>query len=89
MDHGSHSNLRLAAVAFARELLCLNRAGSMLNITTQWQDPQFLNFCYKSKYEKTGHMLKPLVPKFRSYLSVRLRDIAEKQVRLKLKPIVK
>ena len=33
-------------------------------------------------------MLKPLVPKFRSDLSVRLRDIAEKQVPAKLKPIV-
>ena len=33
-------------------------------------------------------MFKPLVPKFRSDLSVRLRDIAEKQVPAKLKPIV-
>ena len=33
-------------------------------------------------------MLKPLVPKLRSGLSVRLRDIAEKQVPAKLKPIV-
>ena len=33
-------------------------------------------------------MLKPPVPKFRPDLSVRLRDIAEKQVPAKLKPIV-
>ena len=33
-------------------------------------------------------MLKPLVSKFRSDLSVRLRDIAVKQVPAKLKPIV-
>ena len=33
-------------------------------------------------------MLKPPVPKFRSNLSVRLRDIAEKQVPAKQKPIV-
>ena len=33
-------------------------------------------------------MLKPLVAKFRSDLSVHLRDIAEKQVPAKLKPIV-
>ena len=33
-------------------------------------------------------MLKPLVPKFRSDLSVRLRNIAEKQVPEKLKPII-
>ena len=39
-------------------------------------------------YEKLVHMLKPLAPKFRYDLSVRLRDIAEKQVPTKLKPIV-
>ena len=33
-------------------------------------------------------MLKPLVPKFCSDLFVRFRDIAEKQVPVKLKPIV-
>ena len=33
-------------------------------------------------------MLKPLVPKFRSALSSRLKDITEKQVPAKLKPIV-
>ena len=33
-------------------------------------------------------MLKPLVPKFRSDISPRLKDIAEKQVPAKLKPIV-
>ena len=39
-------------------------------------------------YEKLGYMLKPLVPKFRSDLSVRLRDITEKQFPAELKPIV-
>ena len=33
-------------------------------------------------------MLKPLMPKFRFELAVRLRDIAEKQVLAKLKPMV-
>ena len=33
-------------------------------------------------------MLKPIVPKFRPDLSVRLKDIAEKQGPAKLKPIV-
>ena len=33
-------------------------------------------------------MLKPLVPKFRPNLSARLKDIAQKQVPAKLKPIV-
>ena len=60
----------------------------MLNITSQWQDPEILIFVIRVYYEKLGHMLKPLVPKFRSDLSVRLRDITEKQVPAKLKPIV-
>ena len=38
--------------------------------------------------KKLGHMMKPLVPKFRPDLSARLKDIAEKQVPVKLKPIV-
>ena len=33
-------------------------------------------------------MLKPLVPKFRPDLLARLKDMAEKQVPAKLKPIV-
>ena len=33
-------------------------------------------------------MLKPIMPKFRPNQSVRLKDIAEKQVPAKLKPIV-
>ena len=33
-------------------------------------------------------MLKPLVPKFRPDLSVCLKDITEKQIPVKLKPIV-
>ena len=33
-----------------------------------------------------GCVLKPLVAKFRSDLSIRLRDITEKQVPAKLKP---
>ena len=45
-------------------------------------------FVIRVYYEKIGHMLKPLVPKFRSDLSVRLRNIAEKQIPVKLKPIV-
>ena len=39
-------------------------------------------------YGKLSHMLKPLVPKFCFDLFVRFRDIAEKQVPVKLKPIV-
>ena len=88
MDHGSQHKSRLSSVNFAWELLCLYIAGSMLNITSQRHDPEILIFCYKSTLRKIGHMLKPLVPKSRSDLSVRLRDIAEKQVPAKLKPIV-
>ena len=88
MNHGSQPKSRVASVTFARELLYLNRAGSILNITSQWQDPEILIFCYGSILRKIGHILKPLVPKFRSDLSVLLRDIADKQGPAKLKPIV-
>ena len=85
MDHGSQSKFRLPSVFFARELLCLNRAGSLFNITRQWQDNEILIFCYKSvSRKKIGHMLKPLAPRFRSEQPVRLRDIVEKQVPARL-----
>ena len=51
------------------------------------QDPEILTFCYKSIRQKLGRMLKTLVPKFRSDLSVRLRGIADKQVPVRLTPI--
>ena len=66
----------------------LLRHVAVCNIRTQLQDPEILIFCYKSNYEKLGHILKPLVPKFRPDLSARLKDISEKQVPAKLKPIV-
>ena len=44
----------------------------MLNIASQWQDPDILMFRQRAYYEKIGHMLKPFAPKFRSDLSVRL-----------------
>ena len=58
----------------------------MLYITSQWQDPEILIFVTKVYYENLGHILKTLAPKSRSDLSVRLRDIAQKQVPKKLKP---
>ena len=88
MDPGSQPKSRLASVTFARELICLNRTGSMLSITSQRQDCKILIFVIRIYYEKIGHMLKTLVPKFRSDLFVRLRAIAEEQVPAKLKPIV-
>ena len=45
-------------------------------------------FCRNVYNEKLGHMLKLLVSKFRPHLSARFKDIAEKQVPAKLKPIV-
>ena len=45
-------------------------------------------FVIKVYYEKLGHILKPVVPKFCPDLCARLRDIAEKQVHVSLKPIV-
>ena len=49
--------------------------------------PRFF-FVIRVYDEKLGHMLKPLVSKFRPDLSARLKDIAEKQVSAKPQPIV-
>ena len=78
MDLGSQLKSRLASEASARKLLCLNRAGSILNITSQWQDPEILIFVIRVYYEKLVHILKPLLAKFRFDVSFRFRDIAEK-----------
>ena len=45
-------------------------------------------FIIRVYYEELVHMLKPLVPKCRPDLFARLRDIAEKRVPAKLKPVV-
>ena len=45
-------------------------------MTRPWNFAFFVIIVYN---EKLGHMLKPLVPKYRSSLTVRLRDIAEKK----------
>ena len=51
----------------------------MLNITSQWQDPEIVMICYMSILQKKiVRMLKTLVPKFRPDLSVRVKDIVEK-----------
>ena len=79
MDHVSQPKSQLASLALARELLCLNRPGSMLNITSQWRDREILIFRYKSIYEKLDHMnAEAPMSMFGSYLSVRLRDNTEK-----------
>ena len=49
---------------------------------------KFKIFVIRVHYEKLGHILKPLVSNFCPDLFTRLRDIAEKQVPAKLKPIV-
>ena len=87
MNHEPQPKSRLAAVTFAQELHCLNRGGSMLNITSKWQDPKNVIFCNKCILQKSL-TLKSLVPKFPPDLYVRLKDITEKQVPAKLKPIV-
>ena len=71
---------QIAAITFARELHCLYRAGAMLKIMSRWQDLKILIFYYKSILQKLGRMLKPFELKFCSDLSVRFKDIAEKQV---------
>ena len=65
MCHGLQSKSLLVSETFARGLLCLNRAGSMLNITRQWQETLNFGFFfgYGSKLLKISHLLKPLVPK--------------------------
>ena len=45
-------------------------------------------FVIKVCYEKLGRILKLLVPKYRPDLSARLKDMAEKQVTARVKPIV-
>ena len=52
MGHESQPKSRLASVAFAWELFCLNRAGSIPNIMSQWRDPEIWIFCYKSILRK-------------------------------------
>ena len=52
MNHGSHPKSRLSSVTFARELLCLDRVGSMVNITSQWQYHEILISCYRSILQK-------------------------------------
>ena len=50
LDHRPQAKSLLASVTFAQELLCLNRAGSMLRTTNQWQDHKILIFfCRKNK----------------------------------------
>ena len=60
----------------------------MLSIISQWQEPEILIFCYRSVLRKIRSHAETLIPKFCTYLSIRLRDIAEKQVPAKLKPIL-
>ena len=60
----------------------------MFNIRSQWQDCEISIFCNKSTLRKTRLHAETLVSKFRSALSVRLKDIAEKQVPMELKPIL-
>ena len=60
----------------------------IINIRKQRQDPEILFFfVIRVYYEKLDRMLKPLMTMFGLDLSVRLKDIAEKQVPAKLKPM--
>ena len=56
--------------------------------TLRANDKTVFFFCYKSILRKIRPVAEPRVPKFRSDLSDRLKDIAGKQVPAKLKPIV-
>ena len=90
MDNGSRPKSRLASLIFAQKLLCLNRAGYMLNIMSPklWQDPEIMIFCYTSILRKIRSRAETPCAKFRLALSARSKDLAEKQIPAKLKPIV-
>ena len=60
---------------------------AIFNIRRKWQDPEIL-IVIRVYNEKLGHILEPLVAKYRPDLFARFRDIAEKQVPANLKPIV-
>ena len=60
----------------------------LLTLAANGKTLKFWLLVIRVYYEKLGHILKPLVPKFRPDLVARLRDIAEKQVPANLKPIV-
>ena len=67
----------------------LLRHVAIFSIRSQRQDPEILFlFIIGVYYDKLGHILKTLVPKFRPCLFARFRYIADKQVHAKLKPIV-
>ena len=57
MVHGSQHTSWLEDIAFARELLCLNGAGAILDITSQRQEYVF--FCFKSTLECPWNTLGP------------------------------
>ena len=68
---------------------CINPpARARVNITSQLQDPEFLFFVLRVYYEKLRGVLKLLVPTFRPDLCVRSKNIAEKAVIARLKPIL-
>ena len=54
MEHGSQRKSRLAVVSFTRELHCLKRVDSTLNITSQWQGPDiFISYEYITKKNRS------------------------------------
>ena len=88
MDHGWQPKSQLASLTFARNSFVPTEPAPCLTLGANGEALKFCFFVIRVYYEKLGHMVKPLAPNFRSDLSVRLRDIAEKQVSAKLKPIV-
>ena len=91
MDHGSQPKSRMVALTFTRELLCLNRAGAMLNITSQYD--KIWNFVVVFFFVITVYHTKqvgcwPLEPEFCPDISIRLKDIAIWHIWARLTPIV-
>ena len=75
---GSYQRGHIRRVAY-----CAN--SQFLTLGANGRTLKFGFFVTSVYYEKLGHWLKPLVPKFRPDI---FRDIAEKQGPAKLKPIV-
>ena len=88
MGHGSLPKSRLAAAAFGQELFVGSEPAPFLTLRANGRTLNFFLCCCKSILQKLGRMQEPLMPKFRPDPSVRLKDIFEKQVPVKLKPIV-
>ena len=88
MDHSSQPNSQLASVTFARELVFLNRASSMLDIMSQLQDTEILISCQKSVLWKIRSYTEIPYAQVSFWSILPFKGYHQKEVPAKLKPIV-